>query len=220
MRHLRCVPRTPARAERSRLIAYASRTGTRRNLEALRRAGWRLLVSPTGDHRHEGFRYALDNGAWTAFQKGVPFDEALFLRAVERLGQYADWIVLPDRVGDALGTLELAERWWPRLRGAGLLLLALQDGVEEAAVLDVLRPGMGLFIGGSTAYKEQSARGWGRFARAHSLYLHMGRVNTVRRVSVAAEAGCHSIDGTSATRFATTIPRLTHAVAQSAFWHT
>ena len=27
------------------MIAYASRTGTRRNLAALRAAGWRLLVS-------------------------------------------------------------------------------------------------------------------------------------------------------------------------------
>jgi hypothetical protein len=38
---------------------YASRTGTRRNLAALRAAGWRLLVSATGVHRHEGFCYML-----------------------------------------------------------------------------------------------------------------------------------------------------------------
>ena len=36
------------------MIAYASRTGTRRNLAALRGANWRLLVSATGVHRTEG----------------------------------------------------------------------------------------------------------------------------------------------------------------------
>jgi hypothetical protein len=57
------------------MIGYASRTGTRRNLAALRAAGWRLLLSPTGVLRTEGFRYALDNGAWTAHQQGTEFDE-------------------------------------------------------------------------------------------------------------------------------------------------
>src|SRR3546814_4879783 len=50
------------------VIAYASRTGTRRNLDALRDAGWRLMVSARGVLRTEGFPYELDNGAWTSFQ--------------------------------------------------------------------------------------------------------------------------------------------------------
>lgn len=45
------------------MIGYASRTGTRRNLDALRAAGWRLMVSARGALRTEGFPYALDNGA-------------------------------------------------------------------------------------------------------------------------------------------------------------
>jgi len=68
------------------MIAYASRTGTRRNLDALRRAGWRLMISARGALRTEGFRYALDNGAWTSSQRGEPFNEAAFERALSRLG--------------------------------------------------------------------------------------------------------------------------------------
>lgn len=49
------------------MIAYASRTGTRRNLAAIREAGWRLLVSAASCLRNEGFPYALDNGAWSAY---------------------------------------------------------------------------------------------------------------------------------------------------------
>jgi len=36
------------------MVGYASRTGTRRNLDALARADWRLLVSAKGEHRAEG----------------------------------------------------------------------------------------------------------------------------------------------------------------------
>ncbi len=81
------------------VIAYASRTGTRRNLDALRARGWRLLVSATGVLRHEGFRYGLDNGAWTAFQQGHPINLALFVIALFKLGRDADWVALPDIVG-------------------------------------------------------------------------------------------------------------------------
>ena len=68
------------------MIGYASRTGTRRNLDALRAAGWRLLVSARGVLRSEGCGYALDNGAWTAHQRGEAFDEDAFVEAVDRLG--------------------------------------------------------------------------------------------------------------------------------------
>jgi hypothetical protein len=198
------------------VIMYACRTGTERNLNALRAHGWRLLCSPTGELRSEGFPYGLDNGAWTYHQKGVSFNVDKYLRAVDRMGRRADWIVMPDRVADAAATLELVDEWWPRLRGAGLLLLALQDGMRESDVDARLRPGVGLFLGGSDDYKEQSARHWGAFARARSLYFHVGRVNTVRRISIMQEAGAHSVDGKSAAMFAVNTPRLTHAGAQGA----
>jgi hypothetical protein len=67
------------------MVSYASRTGTRRNLAEMREAGWRLLVSAAGVLRTEGMLYAIDNGAWSAFQQGRPFDEDAFMRAVVKL---------------------------------------------------------------------------------------------------------------------------------------
>ncbi|TDN58998.1 hypothetical protein [Paraburkholderia sp. BL10I2N1] len=96
------------------MVGYASRTGTRRNLEALAGAEWRLLVSAKGAHRPEGMRYALDNGAWTAYQQGEPFDELAFMSVVEKLGEGADWIVLPDIVQGGLASLEYSLRWKER----------------------------------------------------------------------------------------------------------
>lgn len=81
------------------LIPYASRTGTRRNLDALRARGWHLLVSATGVLRTEGFPYAIDNGAWTAHNKGRPIDLRLFWLALVLLGASAEWVALPDIVG-------------------------------------------------------------------------------------------------------------------------
>ncbi len=99
-------------------MPYASRTGTRRNLAALRAAGWRLLVSATGVLRHEGFPFGLDNGAWTAHQRGTPFDEVLFERALAMLGAAADWGVVPDIVGGGLRSLEFSLNWLARVRGS------------------------------------------------------------------------------------------------------
>ena len=117
------------------MIAYASRTGTRRNLAALREHGWRLLVSAAGVLRTEGFPYALDNGAWSAFTQGRPFDVQLFERALRDLGAHADWTVLPDVVAGGHASLDLSLRWMRRVldespRG----LLAVQDGMEPSDV--------------------------------------------------------------------------------------
>src|SRR3546814_16539672 len=52
------------------VIAYASRTGTRRNLDALRDTGWRLMLSAHGVLRTEALPYALAPGSRTSFQHG------------------------------------------------------------------------------------------------------------------------------------------------------
>ena len=82
------------------MICYASRTGTKRNLSELRTHGWRLLVSAAVVQRSEGFKYALDNGAWTAYSSGQPFNVALFTSALRKLGGRADWAVIPDALLD------------------------------------------------------------------------------------------------------------------------
>lgn len=144
---------------RAPMIGYASRTGTRRNLEALADAGWRLLVSAKGEHRTEGMRYAIDNGAWTAYQRGESFDEVSFLEVVEKLGERADWIVLPDVVQGGIASLEFSLQWKERLRGIpSQLLIAVQNGMQLDDVAPHLSPAVGIFIGGSTQWKEETAQ--------------------------------------------------------------
>lgn len=197
------------------VIPYASRTGTRRNLNALRDNGWNLLVSARGAHRSEGFCYGIDNGAWTSHQKNEPFDEGSFARVLSLLGDNAKWIVVPDVVGDRAASLRLTEHWIPRLEGYSRLLVAVQDGMTRDDVGAWLGPKCGLFLVGSTEWKLQTMSSWGKLSREAACYYHVARVNTVRRIVMARRAGAHSIDGTSATRFADNIPLLTAAVLGS-----
>ena len=196
------------------MIAYASRTGTRRNLAALREAGWRILVSARGVLRSEGFRYALDNGAWTAFTQGEPFDVAAFEKALDLMGAEADWVASPDIVGGGMRSLELSESWLPRLIDARLVLIPVQDGLAVSDVRPLLGNRVGIFLGGSTEWKLATMREWGELAHEVGCYYHVARVNTRRRIEMCSEAGATSFDGSSASRFAASLPRLERARCQ------
>lgn len=181
---------------------YASRTGTRRALALFRQWGWRILVSARGVLRTEGFAYALDNGAWTAHVRGEPFDGDAFREAVDQLGAAADWVVLPDVVGDCASTLRLSATWAPKLADHRRMLV-LQDGVTSADV-DAFRadhPLHGVFVGGSTTWKDANIPRWSEWAHERDLVCHVGRVNTLGRLMACVEAKADSVDGSGISRF-------------------
>src|SRR4051794_41103643 len=116
------------------MFCYASRTGTRRNLDALRKHGWGLLVSRAGAWRTEGFtRWVGDNGAWADFQANRAFDEdeyERFLTWVAAQATIPDWLVLPDVVAGGLASLALSGRYLNRcLSVSPMVLIAVQDGM-------------------------------------------------------------------------------------------
>ncbi len=67
---------------------------------------------------------------------------------------------------------------------------------------------MGLFLGGSTDWKLKTLMEWGNLSEQTGCYYHVARVNSVQRINHAIAAGADSIDGTSATKYAATAPRL------------
>lgn len=102
----------------------------------------------------------------------------------------------PDVVGNAVATLERSLPTFSAIRRAGFPpAYVIQDGVDETPVpwgqFDCM------FIGGSTEFKGtavvydlvQEAKQLGK-------WVHMGRVNSYRRVAYAAKIGCDSVDGT------------------------
>jgi len=200
-------------------MAYASRTGTRRNLDAMAAAGWRLLVEPSQLGRYADpippLPYAVDNGAWGCYQSGVSWDESAFLRLLGLVGHGCDWVVAPDIVAGGLESLRRSAEWLPRLEKYGQLrLVAVQDGMVAADLRDMLGPTVGIFVGGSTPWKLATLPEWGDLARDVGCYLHVARVNSAKRIRYCHHVGADSFDGTSVTRYAVTLPRLDDARRQ------
>jgi hypothetical protein len=167
------------------------------------------MISATGAHRDEGFRYALDNGAWTAFQKKLPWDRTAFERLVDSHGEKADFIVVPDIVMGGIHSLKFSESWLMRLSRVGTrLLVAVQDGMVNADIRSLLGDDVGVFVGGSTDWKLRSMGRWAELAQNCNAYCHVGRVNSQSRIRMCGRFGVDSFDGTSATRYSVTLPAL------------
>lgn len=198
------------------MLGYASNTGTHRNLDALRAAGWRLLLTPDNPQRRPGLKYGIDNGAWKAFQQQQPFDAPRFEGLVAKHGADADFVVVPDIVAGGQQSLQFSLSWLPRLKGIRRLLLPVQDGMFVEDVLRTLRawPNLGIFLGGSTEWKLATMHDWGIAAATLDRHYHIGRVNSRRRIRLGAESGATSFDGTSATMFSCTLPLLEAARSQ------
>lgn len=211
---------------------YATITGTKRNIAEMRRFGWRLLMTPDtwrmgARPAGKGMRYAIDNGAWGAFQSGRDWPESDFCGLVDELGAGADWIVLPDIVSGGVASLSLSLSWVDRL--SGLRLLPVQDGMTPDDVRPHLSESVGIFLGGSCAnspekpgycadfpngWKIDTMRAWGDLAREAGCYFHVARVNTARRIRYCQDAGADSYDGTSPSIYSITTRKLFYATAQ------
>lgn len=145
----------------------------------------------------DGALYACDNGRFGKGWPGATEWYAWLTRTVARYG--ADrclWAVAPDVPLDAAATLAESLPWISRIRELGIpVAFAAQDGCELLGLpwadIDVL------FIAGSTEWKiGPAAEELAREARARGKAVHIGRVNSRRRLRIAARFGCDTADGT------------------------
>ena len=104
--------------------------------------------------------------------------------------------VVPDTVSDPIETLEKWETHHQFVRHLGFKpAFVLQDGATNQTIpweqLDCL------FIGGSTEYKlSDHAKRFVHKAKQLGKWVHMGRVNSQKRIELAFNWGCDSADGT------------------------
>lgn len=145
---------------------------------------------PPGPYNFKGFRFALDNGAFAAGDKWTEDGWVEMLDTIRLRGQEPLWALVPDVVGDRDGTLEKWKRYAPILKRYGWpLAFAVQDGMT---VDDVPHDAEVIFVGGSTEWKWRTLTMWcAAFPR-----VHVGRVNTYRKLWICHEAGAESCDGT------------------------
>jgi hypothetical protein len=159
----------------------------------------------------EGRFYGVDNGAYTG-----AFEPDKFLSYLSLLSPYSGaclFIVVPDVWGSLSATLYSYEEWAETLATYGPLALAAQDGMEDE---DWPEGFEWLFIGGTDEWRSgagpekciQRAKRSGKF-------IHVGRVNSIKRFQHYYNLGADSADGTNAIYEPSVSKRIfTYAVSQ------
>lgn len=164
-------------------------------------AGFGLMCQPGNSYhlRIDQFPlWAADNGCfrdkWT---EGPWFD---WLDRLPR--ELCLFAVAPDVYPDAQASLDRGMKYAPTMRQMGFpVAIVAQDGAEGIGYpwsdFDAL------FIGGSKTPNPKDewktslgAESLCRAARSAGKWVHMGRVNSLKRLQRARAMGCHSVDGT------------------------
>ena len=158
-----------------------------------------LLVPNNGNAPIADLPFAIDNGAFSGL------DVAGFRRLLAKHANIADralWVTCPDVVSDHIGTLALFKEWAPEIAALGYpIAFAAQNGLTPDNIESVPWDAIAcLFIGGDTAYKLDS-RWLIAEAKSRGKLVHVGRVNSIKRMRWAHDAGADSIDGTSVSKF-------------------
>lgn len=152
------------------------------------------LNQPNVAHRPvPGAMWAADNGCFG----DKPFDAHRWLAWLDRQPRYGClFAVVPDVVGDHEATVERWHVWAGRVRDIGYRpAFVLQDGCTPSAIpadTDCV------FVGGSTEWKlSPTSVACMRAAKARGCWVHVGRVNSLRRLRWCAHLGIvDSVDGT------------------------
>lgn len=164
-----------------------------------------MLLGPLKSWQNPFSIYALDNGVYGAWTKGKIWDIEMEVNWLNMLSKipaenHPVWVLLPDVVADWKATVELGKTYLPILRDKGLpVAIALQDGCDFQEALE-MEPDW-VFVAGSTEWKEANIAKVCQSFHAHNIGVHVGRVNTRRRLMLCQSAGVDSVDGTTLNKF-------------------
>lgn len=149
-----------------------------------------IITPAQGNRITPGVPWALDNGCFSNRWKPARFFDTLEKHARTPGCLFA---VVPDVVADAAGTNRLWASWDRGLRRHGYpVAYVIQDGARS-----IPRWCDAVFVGGSDAFKlGPEARALVALAKRHGKWVHMGRVNSYKRLRYATDIGCDSADGT------------------------
>jgi len=158
------------------------------------------LCSGHDDTINSGMLYAADNGCFTGFK------ENKFFNMLERLRNANNclFVTAPDVVANHKETIKLFKQYKTKLKEYNLpIAFVLQNGsnLKNIPLDDV----DALFIGGTTEWKlGKTARDITYKAKELNKWIHMGRVNSYKRLNYAISIGVDSIDGMKYSRFSDT----------------
>ena len=159
-----------------------------------------------------GLPWAVDNGAYSGFDAMAYKKLLAKCEGHQRHG--LRWVTVPDVVGNHAATLSLFDEWGMYLLRRRLpMAFVAQDGCTTGDVpWDYIQC---LFIGGTTEWKlSQQAVRLMELAKIKAFPVHVGRVNSRRRIRWCFDQGVASVDGTSMSRFSDTyLPKFVAFIA-------
>jgi len=174
----------------------------------------RYMLSPMcirsfGKDRHYIVKrgYAIDNGAYGYYLRNKNFDDKAFYKLLDNWATGCDWVAIPDMVGNWEATKAMLDVWVPRLLEYKVpLLVVVQDGCEVDNYSDVhilldRVEIQGIFVGGTTDWKLSNIQGLSDVCKEYNKHIHVGRVNSGKRVRQCFYAGVDSVDGSGMSRF-------------------
>lgn len=169
-----------------------------------------MLTKRMGNDLPPDRPWAADNGRYASPEDYA--DDEFLAWLAERRNAHLLFATAPDVLGDHAATVALSLPILPRIRQLGIrAAFVAQDGIALAdtpwTAFDCL------FIGGTDLFKLSAlVPTLVREAKRLGKWVHMGRVNSYRRLRLAALIGCDSADGTF-VKFAPD-----HNVARMAHW--
>ena len=144
--------------------------------------------------KHGHPMFAVDNGCFA--QAGKYSDDG-FLKWLDTLDRKnCLFASAPDVVGDAIATRKISYPMLSKIRELGFKAAYI---VQDGETKDTIQWGEidAIFVGGSTKWKlSQSASDIVKSAKSKGKWVHMGRVNSFKRIQYAKAIGCDSVDGT------------------------
>ena len=180
------------------LTGAFARHSTRQLAQRLPQLG--AIVSPESGCRLPALNdyswWAADNGCFTQGDDFNPDAWLAWLSNHEEIQGRCLFAVLPDVVQDARATLERSALWRDALQERGWKrAFVAQDGQESLPV--PWEHFECLFVGGSTEWKLSDAPPWlVAEAKRRGKWLHMGRVNSLKRLRLCRHQRYNSVDGT------------------------
>lgn len=157
-----------------------------------------VLSTPVSIHASyvEPFEnWGADNGCFSQGERFSLDAYLAWLRKMNPLAARCRFATAPDVVADAAKTWARSEPTLDLIRAEGYpVALVAQNGIEDMAIawdrFDAI------FIGGDTDWKlSHHAEKVCREAKRRGKWVHMGRVNSRRRLEIAEHFGCDSVDG-------------------------
>lgn len=181
---------------------YTARS-TIKNREACQRLGVGLMMVDGWTDPTPYPYFAIDNGCFSAWKRGIRWNPAPFLNNLHRCeerGLIPDFAVLPDIVMGGKRSANNSLEWWRILRKEFphiLFYFAVQDGMDPHDQTFLAEDLDGIFVGGSTEWKLETMGQWAEYAKAVGIGIHVGRIGTPDRMVRAYELGIDSIDSTT-----------------------